>query len=106
MTKISFIYDERSRVTGFEFKGHAGYGEAGTDIVCAAISALVFTTMNSIEAFSKTAFEGEQDKDKGRIYFRLTDEPDREALVLLGSLKLGVEQIQKSYGKKYIRIEN
>ena len=32
---------EDERITGFSISGHSGYSEAGTDIVCAAISAVV-----------------------------------------------------------------
>ena len=48
MTKIVFF---RSGGTyyGFEEQGHAGYGEAGDDIVCAAISAMTMLVINTIE---------------------------------------------------------
>ena len=32
---------EDGRITGFSVSGHSGYAEAGQDIVCAAISAVV-----------------------------------------------------------------
>ena len=40
MTRCEF-FTEGERITGFSVSGHSGYGEAGTDIVCAAISAIV-----------------------------------------------------------------
>ncbi len=40
MTKCEF-FTEEDRITGFSVSGHSGYAEAGTDIVCAAISAIV-----------------------------------------------------------------
>ena len=40
MTKIEF-FTEDERITGFSVSGHSGYAEAGSDIVCAAISAVV-----------------------------------------------------------------
>ena len=40
MTKCEFFRDGE-RITGFSVSGHSGYAEAGTDIVCAAISAVV-----------------------------------------------------------------
>ena len=48
MTKIVFF---RSGGTyyGFEEQGHAGYGEAGDDVVCAAISAMTMLVINTIE---------------------------------------------------------
>ena len=40
MTRCEF-FTEDDRITGFTISGHSGYAEAGTDIVCAAISAVV-----------------------------------------------------------------
>ena len=40
MTKCEF-FTEEDRITGFSISGHSGYAEAGKDIVCAAISAIV-----------------------------------------------------------------
>ena len=41
----------------FISKGHAGYAEAGQDIVCAAVSALIITTVNSLEKFTDDKFD-------------------------------------------------
>ena len=38
MTRCEF-FTEGDRITGFSVSGHSGYAEAGSDIVCAAISA-------------------------------------------------------------------
>ena len=40
MTRCEF-FTEGERITGFSVSGHSGYSEAGSDIVCAAISAVV-----------------------------------------------------------------
>ena len=40
MTRCEF-FTEDDRITGFSVSGHSGYAEAGSDIVCAAISAAV-----------------------------------------------------------------
>ena len=40
MTRCEF-FRENERITGFSVSGHSGYAEAGADIVCAAVSAVV-----------------------------------------------------------------
>ncbi len=40
MTKCEF-FTESDRITGFSVSGHSGYAEAGADVVCAAVSAVV-----------------------------------------------------------------
>ena len=50
MTRCEF-FRENERITGFTVSGHSGYAEAGQDIVCAAISAVVAmaeTTINDV----------------------------------------------------------
>ena len=47
MTKVEFFRDG-ARITGFSVSGHSGYAEAGSDIVCAAISAVVGMTEATI----------------------------------------------------------
>ena len=50
MTRCEF-FTEDERITGFSVSGHSGYSEAGSDIVCAAISAAVAmaeTTINDV----------------------------------------------------------
>ena len=50
MTKCEFFRDHE-RITGFSVSGHSGYAEAGDDIVCAAVSAVVDmaeTTINDV----------------------------------------------------------
>ena len=40
MTRVEFTTED-DRITGFTVSGHSGYAEAGSDIVCAEVSAAV-----------------------------------------------------------------
>ena len=48
MTKIIF-YPTGGVFYGFEEQGHTGYGEAGDDVLCAALSAMTMLLINAIE---------------------------------------------------------
>ena len=48
MTKIIF-YKTDGVFYGFEEQGHTGYGEAGDDILCSALSAMTMLIINAIE---------------------------------------------------------
>ena len=41
----------------FISKGHAGYAEEGQEIICAAVSALVINTVNSLEQLTKDSIK-------------------------------------------------
>ncbi len=83
-------------------KGHAGYGEEGQDIICAAVSILMINTVNSIERFTEDDFTC----DDGDGFMEIT--VDREASpgtkLLMRSLCLGLEGIRQSYGDTFIEI--
>ena len=88
MTKCEFFRDHE-RITGFSVSGHSGYSEAGSDIVCAAISAAVAmaeTTINDVcGAKAKVRVKDEQ----ARITLMLPtscDEEDSVQAVLAGML--------------------
>ena len=91
-------------ITGFASEGHAGYARHGKDIVCAAVSALVMNTMNSIHAFTSDVFEYDENEKKGIIEFKITSEISPETKLLFKSLLLGLQDIQEEYGEKYLRI--
>lgn len=92
-------------VTGFCSEGHAGYARHGKDIVCAAVSALVMNTMNSIHSFTSDVFDYKEDEKKGMIDFKIVSEPCPETKLLFKSLILGLQGIQEEYGEKYLRID-
>lgn len=88
---------------GFSSKGHAEYAKEGYDIICAAVSVLTLNTINSIEKFTDDAFKAEA--ADGIVRWKFTELPlSKEAKLLMDSLVLGLEDIQETYGKKYIKI--
>lgn len=104
MIKISVYKDENGRVNGFHCIGHAGYAEAGSDIICAAVSALTMTTVNSIESFTSDVFSYEEDPEQGMMDLKIVSPLSGASELLLNSLILGLSGIEEAYGRKYIRV--
>ncbi len=96
------VFVNNNKCIGIESKGHAGYAAHGNDIVCAAVSVLMINTLNSIETFTEDDFEGGQ--DDGYLEFRLAQPVSDRAQLLLDSLVLGLQEIQKNYGNMYLEI--
>lgn len=95
---------ENGHYKKFIIDGHAGYAEEGEDIVCAAVSALVINTINSIEKFTEDAFTC--DCRDGMIQnWEFTSSVSPETELLMDSLMLGLANIQKSYSEKYLKIK-
>ncbi len=91
---------EDGRCYGFCCKGHSGYANKGSDIVCAAVSALTVNTVNSIEKFTEDKFSINQ--EDGLLDFTLESEVfSDDTGLLLDSLVLGIKEIAKD-NPKYV----
>ncbi|MFV0529680.1 MAG: ribosomal-processing cysteine protease Prp [Lachnospiraceae bacterium] len=86
-----------------ESKGHAGYSEYGSDIVCAAVSVLLINAVNSIETYTQADIE--YSMEEGFLSLRFLGTAGPEATLLMDSLVLGLESIETHYGKKHIHIQ-
>lgn len=85
------IYNHDKKIVGFESKGHAGYAERGRDIICAAVSMLVYNTIDCIKSFTDDKFEEKENEDEAYISFMLCDaSPSDSAELLLKSLRKGI----------------
>ena len=63
MTTITFR-TEQNRIIGFDSVGHSGYAEAGSDIVCAAVTSairLAETTINDVLGLAASVKIREED---------------------------------------------
>lgn len=48
MINAAFFNSEEGKLLGFSVSGHAGMGEEGTDILCAAVSSAAYMTANTL----------------------------------------------------------
>ena len=48
MIRADFLILPDGRLLGFRLAGHAGWGEEGTDIVCAAVSSAAYLVANTV----------------------------------------------------------
>ena len=88
MTRCEF-FTEDDRITGFSVSGHSGYGEAGSDIVCAAISAVVTmaeATINDVCGAKAKVRVKEQDARVTLMLPTSCDEEEAVQAVLAGMM--------------------
>ncbi len=106
MTRCTLFVDSASRIIGFSIKGHSGYAEEGSDIVCAGISALAITTENALCRLVKLS-PAERGGEDGFLEVMLpqgmTDAKMHDAQLLLSALHIGLENIAQAY-PDYVRL--
>lgn len=106
MTTITIYKTNTGNYKGFLCNGHAGFAVSGSDIVCASISVLVINTINSVETLvSKEETEVVTNEKRGMISFQLKKIPHKDTTLLLDSLVLGLQEMEKKYGNKYLKLK-
>ncbi|NLX78155.1 MAG: ribosomal-processing cysteine protease Prp [Clostridiaceae bacterium] len=104
MIKAVIFHDALGRIKGFKVKGHAGYSEAGKDIVCSAVTAIVFTTLGSLE--EQVGFKDYKESDgfiECKVPESLGESESYIADIILRTLEIGLRQIELDYSE-YIQV--
>ncbi len=102
------IFKTYGEIKGFEISGHSDYSEAGSDIVCSAVSSIANSTVVGLCEVLCIQASVRIDEDKG--YLKCTvpkvveDKNKKCVQTLLFTMQRSLEYIQKDY-KKYVKLE-
>ena len=98
---VTFFRRSDGALTGYRAQGHTGFAEAGSDIVCAAVSALTQSTLNGMRNVLKAPVMYEIDDQAALLEARLAPEATAaqlaQAQLLLRTLLEGLQAIERSY---------
>ena len=84
--------------------GHADYSEAGSDIVCAAVSVLAYTCVNALETVA--GLKPQVRESSGRMVLALPDGGGHDAQVILKTLCQGLRDLKDAYPDYVLLNEN
>ena len=94
MIKISIYKDE------ITIKGHSGYGESGSDIVCASVSSILITTVNALLSIDEDCISYEEND----AYLNIKIKKHNEIIdKLIDNMINLLKELEKDY-KKFIEI--
>ena len=100
MTRCEF-FTEDDRITGFSVSGHSGYAEAGSDIVCASITAvitLVEATVNDVMGLAAAVKISEKNaKISLRLPGGLSPTAESTCQTLLTGMMVYLSQLHEDY---------
>ena len=98
MTRCEF-FTEDDRITGFSVSGHSGYAEAGSDIICAAVSAVVTMAEATINDVCGAKAKVRVKNEDARVTLMLPTSCDEEETVqaVLAGMMLTLCSIRDEY---------
>ena len=100
MIKVN-VKRQNNKVYEIVIKGHAGYDEAGKDIVCAAVSSMAITTINNIIALDDSV---DYEEKSGLLIIRVKRDTEVNNKLLDNLVRMLTEL--KSQYPKNIEIRN
>ena len=95
MTRAVF-WEEDGRYIGFDISGHSMRAEAGSDIVCAAVSAMTMLVVNTIREVYGTKAKVFSDTHRAVVSFML-EESDGHSSGLIGSFLTELQAVAQDY---------
>ena len=108
MTTILF-HMEGDRIVGFTVKGHSGYAEAGSDIVCAAVTSAVRLTecaINDVLGLGASVKVKEADASVSlRIPGGLSQTGESTCQTLLTALMVHLTSLHEEYPENILVLE-
>lgn len=96
MITITMHRDKEYRYTGFTISGHADYAEEGSDIVCAAVSALSQTALLGLMEYASKDVPYEVNEG----FLSVTvPKPSDASEIILGTMARGLQEMVRQYGE-------
>lgn len=104
MIHINIVRDSKGFIREFTVRGHAGAGKPGKDIVCAAISAVVYTALGALDELVGIRDYSESDGFiKCSISTDLLENKVNVTQIILETMTIGFKQIENEY-KKFVKV--
>lgn len=100
MTVVT-IYKTNNRIVGFIIDGHSGYAAEGEDIVCASISLLATTVINSLDivaGINKKNIDFYIDEEQGYLSLDTRDSFNEKSDIIYNTFLVGIQSIVDDYG--------
>ncbi|MDR0855172.1 MAG: ribosomal-processing cysteine protease Prp [Christensenellaceae bacterium] len=100
------VSKKNGRVKTVEAKGHTGYAEEGSDIICSAVSALTQTALLGLIKVAKA--ETKYETRDGYLSFTVTETDSvklNAADIILQTMCVGIKDISSGY-PEYVKTEN
>ncbi len=95
MITITFYHFSDDKPKGFCVKGHSGYAESGTDIICASVSSAAYLVANTITEI--LGVKALADIDDGLMKFTIPETAKEKSRDVLLGFELHINELSHQY---------
>ena len=97
MITVGILTVASGELVGFSVTDHAGYGEAGSDIVCAAVSSAAYLVANTITDILHLNATIRVDEENADMLLRVEQKDAIRCRDLLAGFKLHIVALEEQY---------
>ena len=94
MTDVTLLIKKEKRL-GFAIKGHANFDQHGYDIVCAAVSILSYTAVNTLDYY-EIDFDFFDDENEMKVSLKNSNEKSE---IILNNFEIGIKTLLTNYNE-------
>lgn len=104
MIDIRIVRDKEGFIRKFTVEGHAGFDKRGSDIVCAAVSAVAYTAIGALDDLADIKNYSEKSGFMNcSIPTDISEDKKQVVKIILETMLIGFKQIRDAY-KKYVSV--
>lgn len=92
MIDVTLLIKKEKRL-GFAIKGHANFDQHGYDIVCAAVSILSYTAVNTLDYY-EVQFDFFDDDNEMKVSL---ENPNEKSEIILNNFEIGIKTLLTNY---------
>lgn len=94
MIDVTLLIKNEKRL-GFAIKGHANFDQHGYDIVCAAVSILSYTAVNTLDYY-EIDFDFFDDDNEMKVSLKNSNEKSE---IILNNFEIGIKTLLTNYNE-------
>lgn len=94
MIDVTLLIKKEKRL-GFAIKGHANFDQHGYDIVCAAVSILSYTAVNTLDYY-EVQFDFFDDENEMKVSLKNSNEKSE---IILNNFEIGIKTLLTNYNE-------
>ncbi|MDU2648713.1 hypothetical protein HMPREF3045_00670 [Anaerococcus sp. HMSC075B03] len=94
MIDVTLLIKNEKRL-GFAIKGHANFDQHGYDIVCAAVSILSYTAVNTLDYY-EIDFDFFDDEKEMKVSLKNSNEKSE---IILNNFEIGIKTLLTNYNE-------
>jgi len=101
MIRVVITRNSEGSISRLEIDGHSGYAEAGSDIICSAVSVTAYTAAGALESLAglKRCYRQRDGHMTIQLPKDMDDKQKATAAIIMETAVIGFKQIEHSYGE-------